>query len=875
MKLLVIDGNSILNRAFYGVKPLSTKDGRATNGIYGFLNVLLSLISNYNPDGVAVAFDVKSPTFRHKMYDEYKAGRRSAPTELLEQFEPLKDLLTTLGYTIVQKEGYEADDILGTLSRACGKDDFCYIATGDRDSLQLVKENVNVVLASTKAGKAVSTLFDIAQIKSEYGISPLQLIDVKAIQGDTSDNIPGVQGIGAKGALDLIGKFGSLEGVYENIESPEIKPGMRLKLETSRENAFLSKTLGTICLEAPIDTNLENYLIKDFDREKAKRALASLEMYKHIKRFNLEDDSSDDFKKTDEPTKETEVYLVESYDEFLTELRTSAKAYFIAKYNDGIEYLFFKTEKGVAVLKNSDFMFIGFCQEFLSDKRIEKFTNDAKHIFAYAETNGIEAKNIKLDTSLAGYLLNPNSNKYSVSDLSDVFALPGVKFKDVENDELSAIIFEEEQNIKDAAKMEAVSLKLMSEIKENEQEDLLYNIEIPLSRVLASMEKEGFSVDKNGISEYGKKIANEIEIKIKNIHSLAGCEFNINSPKQLGEVLFSEERLNLPHQKKTKSGYSTNAEVLEFLKDKHPIIPEILEYRTLSKLKSTYCDGLLKVVDNDGRIHSTLNQTETRTGRISSTEPNLQNIPVRTELGRELRKFFNAKDGYVLVDADYSQIELRVLASMANDEKMINAFLHNEDIHKSTASQVFGIPIDEVSSEDRRKAKAVNFGIVYGIGAFSLSNDIGSSVAEADRYIKGYLANFSGVAKFMEDCKESAKKSGFSKTAFGRRRYLPELSSSNANLRNFGERVAMNMPIQGTAADVIKIAMIKVWERLKKEIPEAHLIMQIHDELIVEAPVEKEKQVVSLLKEEMENAVKMSVPFLADVESGKTWYDTK
>ncbi len=874
MKLLVIDGNSILNRAFYGVKPLSTKDGRATNGIYGFLNILLSLKSTYEPDAVAVAFDIKAPTFRHKMYDEYKAGRRPAPSELLEQFEPLKELLSVLGYTIIQKEGYEADDILGTLSRACSDDDFCYIATGDRDSLQLVKENVNVVLASTKAGKAVSTLFNIEEIKNEYGVTPNQLIDVKAIQGDTSDNIPGVMGIGAKGAIDLIKKFGSLEGVYENIDSSEIKNGMRLKLEASKENAFLSKTLGTICLDAPIDTNIENYLIKPIDKEKAKRMLASLEMYKHIKRMNLEDDGGD-IKVSSGPSKEIDVYAISDYDEFYSELKNSGKAYFIAEFNDGgIESLFFKTEKGVAVLKNADFMFIGFCRDFLSNEAIEKYTNDAKHIFGYCEINGINAENIKLDTSLAGYLLNPNSNKYSVSDLSDIFSLPDIKLK-ASDDVLYDVLVEKNQIIKDAARLEALSLKLMSEIKENEQEELLYNIEIPLSAVLASMEKEGFSVDKDGISEYGKKIAEAIEVKIKNIYELAGCEFNINSPKQLGEVLFSEERLNLPHQKKTKSGYSTNAEVLEFLKDKHPIIPEILEYRTLTKLKSTYCDGLLKVIDNDGRIHSTLNQTETRTGRISSAEPNLQNIPVRTELGRELRKFFNAKENFVLVDADYSQIELRVLASMANDEKMIDAFLNNEDIHKSTASQVFGIPSDEVTEEDRRKAKAVNFGIVYGIGAFSLSNDIGSSVAEADRYIKGYLANFAGVARFMEECKETAKKTGYSKTAFGRRRYLPELSSSNANLRNFGERVSMNMPIQGTAADVIKIAMIKVWERLEKEIPEAHLIMQIHDELIIEAPEAKEQEVVILLKEEMENAVKMRVPFLADVESGKTWYDTK
>ena len=872
MKLLVIDGNSILNRAYYGVRLLSTKDGRFTNGIYGFLNIFLSLLGNYEPDAVAVAFDLKAPTFRHKMYAEYKAGRKPAPRELVEQFAPLKELLTALGYTVVEKEGYEADDILGTLSAACKADDFCYIATGDRDSLQLVKENVNVVLASTKAGQPVSTVYDIDKIKEEYLVAPKQMIDIKAIQGDSSDNIPGVAGIGPKGAIDLISKFESIENIYENLADLDIKAGTKVKLETSKESAFLSKTLGTICLEAPISTNLDDYKIKSPDREKAKRLFASLEMFKHIKRFNLDEDDAIDMAT---PSKEIDAYLVEDYDTFLNELENAGEAYFITKYNDGgIEYFFFKTDKGVAVLPNADFMFMSFAKEFLCNPKIQKYTDNAKHLFAFCEINGFSAENIKLDTSLAGYLLNPNSSDYSVSALSEAYGLEKVKVK-ADSEELLALYEEEKVNIKSAAVMEALSLKLMSAITENNQEKLLYEIEIPLARVLASMEREGFSVDKEGIISYGEKLANIIEVKLGNIYALAGCEFNVNSPKQLGEVLFSEDKLNLPHQKKTKSGYSTNAEVLEFLKDKHPIIPEILEYRTLSKLKSTYCDGLLKVIDNDGRIHSTLNQTETRTGRISSTEPNLQNIPVRTELGRELRRFFNAKDGFVLVDADYSQIELRVLAAMAEDEMMKKAFIENLDIHTATASQVFSVPMDKVTSDDRRKAKAVNFGIVYGIGAFSLSNDIGSSVQEADRYIKGYLANYSGVAAFMEKCKADAKSKGYAETVFGRRRYLPELTSSNANLRNFGERVSMNMPIQGTAADIIKIAMIKVWERLKKEVPEAHLIMQVHDELIIEAPQSKQEEVSLILKQEMENAVTMSVPFLADVNCGKTWYDAK
>ena len=872
MKLLVIDGNSILNRAYYGVRLLSTKDGRFTNGIYGFLNIFLSLLGTYEPDSVAIAFDLKAPTFRHKMYSEYKAGRKPAPRELVEQFAPLKELLTALGYTVVEKEGYEADDILGTLSANCKEGDFCYIATGDRDSLQLVSENVNVVLASTKAGQPVSTLYNIEKIKEEYKVTPKQLIDIKAIQGDSSDNIPGVQGIGPKGAIDLISQFHSIENIYENLENLDIKAGTKVKLETSKESAFLSKTLGTICLEAPINTNLEDYKIKSPDKELAKRLFASLEMFKHIKRFNLDED---DVEENTSVSKEVDAYLVDDNDALLDELKTTGEAYFITKYNDGgIEYFFFKTEKGVAVLPSLDFMFMSFAKEFLENEKIAKFTDNAKNLFAFCEINGIEPQNIKLDTSLAGYLLNPNSSDYSVSALSEVYNLEKVKVK-TDDESLLSIYEDEKDFIKSSAVMKALSLKLMSDITENNQEKLLYEIEIPLSKVLASMEREGFSVDRDGIIAYGEKLASVIEVKLSNIYALAGCEFNVNSPKQLGEVLFSEDKLNLPHQKKTKSGYSTNAEVLEFLKDKHPIIPEILEYRTLSKLKSTYCDGLLKVIDNDGRIHSTLNQTETRTGRISSTEPNLQNIPVRTELGRELRRFFNAKEGFILVDADYSQIELRVLASMAEDEIMKKAFIENLDIHTATASQVFSVPINEVTSDDRRKAKAVNFGIVYGIGAFSLSNDIGTSVQEADRYIKGYLANYSGVAAFMEKCKSDAKSKGYAETIFGRRRYLPELTSSNANLRNFGERVSMNMPIQGTAADIIKIAMIKVFERLKNEVPEAHLIMQVHDELIIEAPESKKDEVALLLKQEMENAVKMSVPFTADVNCGKTWYDAK
>ncbi len=869
MKLLVIDGNSILNRAFYGVRMLTTKDGKFTNGIFGFMNILLGMLEEYKPDSVAVAFDVKSPTFRHEMYDAYKGTRKPAPSELIEQFPTLKELLGYLGFTVVEKPGYEADDILGTLSAACGKDDFCYIATGDRDSLQLVRDNVNVLLATTKMGKSTTVKYDTEKIREVYGVTPEQLIDIKAIQGDTSDNIPGVAGIGEKGAAELIQKFGSIENIYENLSDLDIKPGMKVKLETSKDNAFLSKKLGTICLTAPVDTDLSSYLIKEADAVKATNLLASLEMFKILNRLNLNTDEVP----VSVGTKTVKLTETNDYDEFYNALKSTGKAFFTVKYNDcGIEYILFKTADGVVLTQNNDFMFISFATSVFSDNSIEKYTDDSKRLYSFCDAGGIELNNVKLDTSLAAYLLNPNSSDYSVKALAGAYSLNAVK---IDAGELYSFYETEKEYVDSAAVIEALSVKLTAAVSENSQEKLLSDIEIPLARVLASMEREGFSVDRVGLENYSDKIGARLEDSLRKVYDLAGCEFNLNSPKQLSDVLFSEDKLNLPHGKKTKSGYSTNADVLESLRDKHPIINEILQYRALQKLKSTYCEGLLKVIDNDGRIHSTLNQTETRTGRISSAEPNLQNIPVRTELGRELRRFFNAKEGYMLVDADYSQIELRVLAALAEDENMINAFISGADIHSITASQVLGVPLEEVTPNDRRKAKAVNFGIVYGIGAFSLSNDIGTSVVEADRYIKGYLANYSGVASFMEKAKKDAKEKGYAETYFGRRRYLPELLESNAIRRGFGERVAMNMPIQGTAADIIKIAMIRVFERLKEEYPEAKLIMQVHDELIIEAPENDAENIAALLKETMENACELSVPLTVEVACGKTWYDTK
>lgn len=856
MRLLVIDGNSILNRAFYGIKLLTTKDGRFTNGIYGFMNIFHRLLEDCKPDRVAVAFDLKAPTFRHKMYSEYKAGRKGMPDELREQMPVLKELLTLMGYRIVEKEGWEADDILGTLSVQMGEGDKCFIATGDRDSLQLVSENTTVLLASTKMGRTQTVAYDIAKIKEEYGVTPKQMIEIKALQGDSSDNIPGVAGVGPKTAGELIQKYGNLEYIYENLDTLDIKPKLREKLETDKENAFLSHKLGTIALDAPIDTDMDVYAPTAGDAGAATRLLASLEMFKMIETFNLGAVPT-----VVEETKETVKIKVNFVNE-LSEIKLGDTVYFIPVYDDGdVVKVAFLTDDGVFVAENNSFVFASQLAEILSDEKTEKITYDIKPLYSWAFARGVEIKGKVSDIMIAGYILNPSASDYHPSRMVQEY---GGALPETDAEDTTAL---------DCASLKGAWEKAYAELEKNNQLDLMYNIEMPLAKVLSSMEITGFLVDSQSIEEYGAVLEKQINALVEQIYNLAGEEFNINSPKQLGIVLF--EKLGIPAKKKTKSGYSTNADVLEALAEDYPIVELVLEYRTLAKLKSTYCDGLKKCVAPDGRIHSTLNQTETRTGRISSTEPNLQNIPVRSEVGRELRKFFVAKDGCVLVDADYSQIELRVLAHIANDERMLAAFNEGDDIHTITASQVFNMPTQAVTPLMRTRAKAVNFGIVYGIGAFSLAKDIGVTRAEADRYIKGYLHKFSGVDSYMQRVIADAKANGYVSTLFGRRRYLPELTASNAMLRNFGERVARNMPIQGTAADIIKIAMIKVYERMKKENLKAQLIMQVHDELIVEAPEAEADEVCRIVKEEMENATKMNVKLTADVHSGKSWYDAK
>lgn len=841
MKLLAVDGNSLINRAFYGIKLLTTKDGQYTNGVYGFINMLNHIIEAEHPDCIAVAFDLRAKTFRHKMYSEYKAGRKGMPDELASQLPILKEWLTLMGYSVLSMEGFEADDILGTLSAAAnGTDNECIIATGDRDSFQLVSEKVTVLNTVTKMGRPEIVRYDSAAILEKYGVTPKGMIEIKALWGDSSDNIPGARGIGEKTACSLIQEFGNIENIYENLDTLPIKEGVKAKLQESRENVFLSKELGTICLDVPISTNYNDYIIGEQKTEELSRLMTRLEFYKLMEKMGLTATAD-----LNENTV-TGVYNVDTAE------ITSGDTVDIYFSNGRIGVC-----KGESVFEICD---IAKIKELLENENIVKNIYNIKNFWHYCFKNNIDLKGENFDAMLAGYVLNPSQKSFEIERLSAEY---GATVEVPSGDELL---------INTALLCESTKI-LLKRIDETESHDLLFNIEIPLSRVLASMEYYGFLVDAEGIVKMGEDIAATLEQLEAQIYMLSGEKFNINSPKQLGTILF--EKLGLPTKKKTKSGYSTGAEVLESLIDAHPIISLILEYRKLAKLKSTYCDGLAAAVTDSGRIHSTLNQTETRTGRISSLEPNLQNIPVKTREGRELRKYFKAEEGYVLLDADYSQIELRVLAHMAKDERMIDAFVRGVDIHTVTASQVFKIPESMVTDTMRRNAKAVNFGIVYGIGAFSLSKDIGVSRREADEYIKGYLNTYSGVDRFMKDTVENARQKGFVSTMYNRRRYLPELASSNGMIKAAGERIARNMPIQGSAADIIKIAMVRVYNRLLREKLDARLIMQVHDELIVEAKEDIAPYCAELLSEEMQNAAELRVPLIAETNIGKTWYEAK
>lgn len=843
MKLLALDGNSIINRAFYGIKLLTTKDGRYTNAVYGFINILNKLTETEKPDGIAVAFDLKAPTFRHKMYGEYKAGRKGMPEELAGQLPVMKEWLTLAGYTCLECETYEADDILGTLAALCEKSgNECVIATGDRDSLQLISDSTRVLLAATKMGKPEIINYDKAALYEKYGLTPPEMIELKSLMGDSSDNIPGVAGVGEKTATDLISRFHSIDYIYENLDTLDIKEGVRKKLADGRQSAYLSRELGTICKTAPINGDISSYKTKPRDSKGLSRLMTGLEFFKLMEKMGLTPDSSDaqtalDFSDAKKFTaiKTDGITLTDTADIYS---------------QDGKYYLVFDGK--VALIGEKEL------KNVLNNGGVEKRVYDYKSLYKqYPEIDGVV-----FDAMLAAYLINPSASSYSADRLISEYGTPAPE-----------IDGEYDGEIKNACLFSVCCDRLEKELRETNQRKLLDEIELPLARVLGDMELCGFLVDTKGLENLSEELKGRIEVIEKEIYSLVGYEFNLNSPKQLGVALF--EKLGLPAKKKTKSGYSTNAEVLESLRYAHPAVGLLLEYRKLTKLKSTYADGLRECVAEDGRIHSTFNQTEARTGRISSLEPNLQNIPVRTAEGRRLRGYFTAPEGRVLCDADYSQIELRVLASIANDKNMIEAFRSGTDIHTVTASQVFGLPVDMVTQELRSRAKAVNFGIVYGIGAFSLSKDIGVTRAEADSYIKNYLATYPSVAAYMEKTIEDARNNGFVTTLYGRRRRLPELSSSNGNLRAFGERAARNAPIQGTAADIIKLAMIRVFEKLKTDVPDAKLILQVHDELIVECDEKDSERVCRLLENEMENAAELAVKLTADAHSGKTWLEAK
>ena len=854
MRLLVIDGNSIANRAFFGIKLLTTKDGRYTNAIFGFLNIMLSLLKESQPDEVAVAFDLKAPTFRHKMYEGYKATRHGMPDELAQQMPVLKEILTDLGYRIVTAEGWEADDILGTLAAACAaRQDDCFLATGDRDSLQLVSDTTTVLLATTALGRSKTVTMDVDAIREKYGIEPKQLIEVKSLMGDASDNIPGVRGIGEKTALSLVQNFGSLEGVYEHIDDKRIKPKQREHLLECRELAQLSHTLGTIRTDAPIDTAEGAYAIGEGNKPKAVRMLQELEIHSLIQRFGLGGIAPANLEEETANLPEAEIAPLPL---------TPAGHYLVASRppvmgKQGVHNVVLQPESWYAVqgttvypLEDAELV------RLLDDPDVTLDVFNSAPLYAKAMAAGGWGSSIVWDGKLAAYLLDASASKYQVGEL-----VPSYK---------AAAAFTC-TDYPDAGRLADLFAKMKAEITACGEDPLYNEIEFPLAQVLADMTRIGMLVDRDGIDQFGVKLRSELEQVLTRIHMETGsASFNPNSTKQLGEMLFVT--MGLPHGKKTQRGWSTDAETLEALRD-YPLVEDILQYRAYQKLNSTYVEGLLKVIGEDGRIHTTFNQTEARTGRLSSDNPNLQNIPIRTELGSQLRAYFIAKPGCVLVDADYSQIELRILAHVTGDEHMQQAFRSGQDIHRSTAARIYGIPQGEVTPRVRSGAKAINFGIMYGKGAYSLSKDIGVTVKEADAFLKNYLAAFPSVSSYMDKTIADARANGYVSTLFGRRRALPELNSNSHNIRASGERMARNTPIQGTAADVIKLAMVRVWKRLRDEKMESRLILAVHDELIVEAPEAEAEKAAQILREEMEGCVHYAVPLSTDVHTGKNWLE--
>ncbi len=850
MRLLVIDGNSIANRAFYGIKLLTTKDGRYTNAIFGFLNIMNSLLRECEPDEVAVAFDLKHPTFRHEMYDGYKGTRHAMPDELAQQMPILKELLTDLGYRQVSAKGWEADDILGTLAAACeARRDDCFLATGDRDSLQLVSETTTVLLATSAMGRSKTETMDLDAIHEKYGIEPKQLIEVKSLMGDTSDNIPGVKGIGEKTAMTLVKNFGTLDSVYDHLDSPIIKPRQRENLLACREDAYLSHTLGTIRTDAPIDTAEGAYKVTEGNKPAAVRLMQELEIQTLITRFGL-----------DGIVPELDPDTLPEVDAAIASLPAEPSGHYLVAARPAVlgkKSVIVQPEAWYAV---QDTTVYPLSEEelvsLLDDPKVTLDVFDSAPLYARAMAAGSWGSSIVWDGKLAAYLLDASASHYLLTTLATSYHAR------------SAFSCEE---YPDAGFLADLFAKMKAEITENGEDDLYNNIEFPLAQVLADMTRTGILVDREGIEAFGVQLRQELDQVLTRIEMEAGTsDFNPNSPKQLGTLLF--DTMGLPHGKKTKNGWSTDAETLEKLRD-IPLVEDILQYRACQKLNSTYVEGLLKVIGEDGRIHTRFNQTEARTGRLSSDNPNLQNIPIRTEMGSKLRAYFVAKPGCVLVDADYSQIELRILAHVTGDAHMQEAFLSGADIHRSTAAKIYNIRPEDVTPRLRSSAKAINFGIMYGKGAYSLSKDIGVSVKEAETFLQTYLATFPNIDGYMEKTIADARQCGYVSTLFGRRRALPELNSNNHNIRASGERMARNTPIQGTAADVIKLAMVRVWRRLRNEKMESRLILTVHDELIVEAPEAEAEKAAQILREEMEGCVHYAVPLSTDVHTGKNWLE--
>ena len=844
MKLLILDGNSVINRAFFGVKPLTTREGLYTHAIYGFLNILERMEREEQPEAVCVAFDLHGPTFRHVKYDGYKATRHGMPEELAMQMPVMKDVLRAMNIPIYECQGWEADDIIGTVGKICSNNGWeCVVVTGDRDSLQLIDANVHIKLVITKAGQTNATLYTRETFEEEYGFAPKKLIDLKALMGDSSDNIPGVKGIGEKTAKALLQKFGSLDGVYENLDDASIKPKMREKLVNDKENAYLSYDLATIVPEAPIEFEPMDAIVQPYNRPELYKLFQKLEFVRLIDKYGLRGAEMED-------VASVSVKKVEALPrvDAMPENVTACAVYLAGDGSVGLAW-----ENGVCTMTPMEFQ-MGNLD--LSQKSL--VLHDSKTVMHRLDELGVAFGSCQFDTALAAYDLNPSQSDYPVSKLATNFL---------------GITVDDEDASGCAEALWKLRAPLTEELEKNSMTKLYTEIELPLCEVLYRMEKRGILIDAQQLEQFGQMLAQRIAECETLIFSYSDGPFNINSTRQLGELLF--DKLGLPPVKKTKTGYSTNADVLEKLKNKHPIIPAIMDYRMLTKLKSTYADGLMKVIDADGRIRTTFQNLVTATGRLSSTEPNLQNIPVRTDLGAEIRKMFVPKEGCVLVDADYSQIELRVLAHIANDPVMQNAFISGLDIHTATAAQVFGVEAEQVTPLQRRHAKAVNFGIVYGISEFSLAEDIGVSRYEAKAYIENYLTNYAGVRKYMKDVVANAREIGYTKTMFGRKRYIPELKSSNFNIRQGAERIALNTPIQGTAADLIKLAMIRVEKALNEQFPEAELLLQVHDELIVECPEEIAPQVAELVSREMQDIAVLHVPLTAEAKTGKSWYDAK